>query len=148
MTIKHLVHNAQTSKSGLDTTSWCRKSLFDQSFQSNSVIKWFQFNFQIFECITNHFGQLLFGIEQIPSMVHIKNHPPSLLNFFIWVNANGLLLLLRKKDAHGRVAKCPMCIFDASGFYSSTGIECSNGSSLEKRGLRLAIHESESYWDL
>ena len=97
MTIKHLVHNAQTSKSGLDTTSWCRKSLFDQSFQSNTVIKWFQFNFQIFECITNHFGQLLFGIEQIPSMVHIKNHPPSLLNFFIWVNANGLLLLLRKK---------------------------------------------------
>ena len=55
-------------------------------------------------------------------MVHVKNHPPSLLNFFIWVNANGLLLLLRKKDAHGRVAKCPMCIFDASGFYSSTGI--------------------------
>ena len=38
-----------------------------------------------------------------------------------------------KKDAHGRVAKCPMCIFDASGFYSSTGIECSNGSSLEKK---------------
>ena len=68
------------------------------------------------------------------------------MNFFIWVNANGLLLLLRKKDAHGRVAKCPMCIFDASGFYSSTGIECSNGSSLEKRGLRLAIHESSSFW--
>ena len=99
MTIKHLVHNAQTSKSGLNLTLPvdAGNHFLTRVFNQHTVIKWFQFNFQIFECITNHFGQLLFGIEQIPSMVHIKNHPPSLLNFFIWVNANGLLLLLRKK---------------------------------------------------
>ena len=127
-------------------TSWCRKSLFDQIFQSNTVISVGQ-NFQKISSLQKLVRY--FGIE----WEYKKSHP--LLNFFIWVNANGLgSSIVEKKrtlwacrqvsDVH---LWCFWFLFKYNWTENATVL--GTAKQTKKRGLRLAIHEGvQSYWDL
>ena len=117
-------------------TSWCRKSLFDQIFQSNTVISVGQ-NFQKISSVQKLVRY--FGIE----WEYKKSHPsPTTLEFLYMgkCKRSWFFHCWEKKDAMGvspsvRCASLMLLVFIQVLVFHTT--KC-NGSSLEKKRVKIS----------